>query len=162
MKPQKNDQGIYTLILCLPQAVRISVGSLGRMDFAQGYYSYTGSARGPGGLKRVDRHKLVSQGTKLTRRWHIDYLLPHCQILETIITRTELDLECIIARAIEEKLSPLPRFGCSDCRCISHLHHSRSLAEMKKSVALAHAIAQVQGSVKSDFPKREREISGRI
>jgi len=74
MPSQRNEPGIYTLILSLPQAGKITVGSLGVMDFVRGYYSYTGSARGPGGLKRVDRHILVSEGIKKTRRWHIDYL----------------------------------------------------------------------------------------
>jgi Uri superfamily endonuclease len=143
MQPQRNEPGIYTLILSLPQAVRIGVGSLGVMDFAQGYYSYTGSARGPGGLKRVDRHIQVSEGSKMTRRWHIDYLLPHCQIEDAIITKTNLDLECGIAKAIGERLSSRPRFGCTDCRCTSHLHYSGSLPEMKDAVALAHAAALV-------------------
>ena len=143
MQPERDGKGIYTIIIFLPQARRIMVGSLGAMDFSRGYYSYTGSARGPGGLKRVDRHIQVSQGIKKTRRWHIDYLLPHCSFVEAIITRTEVDLECKIAQAIEERLEPQPRFGCSDCRCNSHLHYSESLQEMREVVALAHAAARI-------------------
>ena len=67
---------------------QIKVGSLGVMDFASGFYSYTGSARGSGGLKRVDRHILVSEGIKTTRRWHIDYLLPHTSFQEVFISKT--------------------------------------------------------------------------
>ena len=138
MQQERNDKGIYSLIIFLPLARRIMVGSLGAMDFSRGYYSYTGSARGPGGLKRVDRHILVSQGIKKTRRWHIDYLLPHCSFVEAIITRTEVDLECKIAQAIGKALLPQLRFGCTDCSCVSHLHCSKNLNEMKEAVALAH------------------------
>ena len=138
MQPQRNEPGIYTLILSLPGAEKIKVGSLGIMDFAGGFYSYTGSARGSGGLKRVDRHILVSNGIKTTRRWHIDYLLPHTCVQEVFITKTPRDLECSIANAIGKRLMPVPGFGCTDCRCISHLHYSPGLGEMRAAVAAAH------------------------
>jgi len=143
MLPQRNEPGFYTLILSLPQAQKIKVGSLGIMDFAGGFYSYTGSARGSGGLKRVDRHILVSNGIKTTRRWHIDYLLPHTGILEVFITKTTQDLECCIANAIGKRLVPVPGFGCTDCRCISHLHYSPGLGEMRAAVAEAHSAAVI-------------------
>ncbi|MDD1762102.1 MAG: GIY-YIG nuclease family protein [Methanothrix sp.] len=143
MRRERNDKGIYTIIIFLPQDRRIMVGSLGAMDFSQGYYSYTGSARGPGGLKRVDRHIQVSKGIKRTRRWHIDYLLPHCSFVEAIITRTELDLECEIAQAIGKALQPQLRFGCTDCGCNSHLHYSGRLENMREVVTLAHAAARI-------------------
>ena len=143
MQPQRNEPGIYTLMLSLPGARKITVGSLGVMDFAGGFYSYTGSARGSGGLKRVDRHIQVSQGIEKTRRWHIDYLLPHACFLEVFITKTTLDLECRIANAIGKRLMPVPGFGCTDCRCISHLHYSPGLGEMRAAVAAAHSAAVI-------------------
>jgi Uri superfamily endonuclease len=143
MKPQKNEQGIYTLILSLPCAQKITIGSLGVIDFAGGFYSYTGSARGPGGLKRIDRHIQVLEGIKTTRRWHIDYLLPHAGFLEAFVTKTTLDLECRIANALEKRLMPVPRFGCTDCRCISHLHYSPGHVEMRAAVAEAHHAAVI-------------------
>ena len=143
MQPQRNEPGIYTLILSLPLAGQIKVGSLGVMDFASGFYSYTGSARGSGGLKRIDRHIQVSEGIKTTRRWHIDYLLPHTSFLEVFISKTCLDLECCIAKAIGKRLMPVPGFGCTDCRCISHLHYSPGLGEMREAVASAHDAAMI-------------------
>ncbi|MDD1749949.1 MAG: GIY-YIG nuclease family protein [Methanothrix sp.] len=143
MPPQRNGPGIYTIILSLPQAGQIEVASLGVMDFARGYYSYTGSARGPGGLKRVDRHIQVSEGIKTTRRWHIDYLLPYTRVLEAFITKTDHDLECCIANAIGNRLAPVPGFGCTDCRCNSHLHYSKDLAEMRDAAAFAHSAAMM-------------------
>ena len=143
MQPHRNEPGIYTLILSLPGAQKIVVGSLGAIDFAGGYYSYTGSARGCGGLKRVDRHIRVSEGINTTRRWHIDYLLPHTSLLEILITKTSLDLECRIAKTMGERLAAVPGFGCTDCRCISHLHYSRDPSEMRAAAAAAHHAARV-------------------
>lgn len=141
MQPQRNEPGIYTLVLFLPQPSRIAVGSLGVIDFARGYYSYTGSAMGPGGLKRVDRHIQVLKGTKTTRRWHIDHLLPSTRLVEAFTTRTTLDLECSIAKAIGKMLQAVPRFGCSDCRCNSHLHFASDRQEILDAVAAAHSEA---------------------
>lgn len=138
MQPQGNWPGIYTLVLFLPQPYRIAVGSLGEIDFARGYYSYTGSAMGPGGLKRVDRHIQVMEGKNTTRRWHIDYLLPSTSLLEAFTTRTTRDQECSIAKAIGKKLKAVPCFGCSDCRCISHLHFDPERQKMLDAVAAAH------------------------
>ena len=143
MPPQRNEPGIYTIILSLSQARQIVVGSLGVMDFAEGFYSYTGSARGFGGLKRVDRHIQVLEGIKTTRRWHIDYLLPHASFQEVFITKTSLDLECLIATSIRKRLNPVPGFGCTDCRCISHLHYSKDLAEVREAAAFAHSAAMI-------------------
>ncbi len=141
MQNHGSEPGIYTLILSLPRAEQIEVGSLGGIHFPKGFYSYTGSARGPGGLKRLDRHAAVMASTSRIRRWHIDYLLPRCQWLQPVITRTDQDLECRIARSIGERLDPVPRFGCSDCRCASHLHHSEREDKMRQAVSMAHANA---------------------
>ena len=130
--------GIYTILLALGKAEKIEVGSLGTISFAAGYYAYTGSARGSGGCKRVDRHIRIIQGIVSTRRWHIDYLLPETDFQEVFITRTTRDLECRIALMIEEKLRPIKGFGCTDCHCLSHLHYAEDLAVMQEAVRLAH------------------------
>jgi len=132
------EPGIYTLLLRLDRAVEIAVGSLGRISFVEGYYAYTGSARGSGGLRRVERHLEVLSGTRTARRWHIDYLLPHARFQDVIVTPTAQDLECQIARRIAERLLPIPGFGCTDCRCISHLHYSMNLEEALGVVREAH------------------------
>jgi Uri superfamily endonuclease len=138
MQPVCNEMGIYTLILRLEMAIQIKVGSLGATEFARGYYCYTGSAQGPGGLKRVDRHLQILNGIRSTRRWHIDYLLPNTCFQEVFITKTVADLECKIAKSISRKLKPVKGFGCTDCHCISHLHYSEDIKEMRETVRLAH------------------------
>ncbi len=130
--------GVYTLVLGLDMEREIAVGRLGRILFPRGYYAYTGSARGPGGLKRVERHLEIQKGIRKTRRWHIDYLLPETRFLEAVITHTASDLECSIARKVRERLMPIPGFGCTDCSCVSHLHFSTELGEALHAVRQAH------------------------
>jgi Uri superfamily endonuclease len=69
--------------------------------------------------------------------------LPHTSFLEAFVTKTSLDLECRIADAMGKRLMPVPRFGCSDCRCISHLHYSPALGEMRAAVAAAHSATMI-------------------
>lgn len=132
------EPGIYTLVLSLDKEREITVGRLGKILFPGGYYAYTGSARGSGGLKRVERHLELSKGARTARRWHIDYLLPHAHFQETIVTPTVQDLECPIARRIGENLLPISGFGCTDCTCISHLHYSADLEETLNAIRQAH------------------------
>ncbi|VVB72189.1 Uncharacterised protein [uncultured archaeon] len=144
MEPQDSEPGVYTLILHLDRAQEIQVGSLGIVDFAAGYYSYTGSAQGSGGLKRVNRHLRVSQGLNRTRKWHIDYLLPSARFLGAFTTRTSQDLECHIALIIGSRLTPVKGFGCTDCCCTSHLHYSPDFDLMLEAAELAHQQCQLK------------------
>ncbi len=140
------EKGIYTLVLHLAVDQDLVVGSLGMVHFEAGYYAYTGSARGPGGLSRVNRHLSVMEGRNSTRRWHIDSLLPSSTLVEVVSTKTEEDLECPIARKIGERLPAVERFGCTDCRCPSHLHFSREREEILRVVKSAHALKSPAGS----------------
>lgn len=132
------EPGIYTLVLRLDEKQEMRVGSLGMIPFRAGYYAYTGSARGPGGLKRVERHLEVLHGARRTRRWHIDYLLPFTSLEEVFITPTREDLECMIARRIGNMILSIPGFGCTDCDCISHLHYSAKYDALFRAVCCAH------------------------
>lgn len=131
--------GIYTLVLSLDRARDIEVGRLGRLHFGEGHYCYTGSARGSGGLRRVERHKRVMRGDSVVRRWHIDYLLPFASLVEVVVTRTTADLECTIAAEIGEVLQVIPQFGSTDCRCKGHLHFSPDLDGLLDVVLGAHS-----------------------
>jgi Uri superfamily endonuclease len=125
-------------VLGLMEARTILVGSLGPMSFAEGFYAYTGSARGPGGLKRLQRHLRIIQGTNMTKRWHIDYLLPFAKFQSSVITYTDRNLECHIANRIGAQLAQVRNFGCTDCLCLTHLHYSAYLDEMLNIVRQAH------------------------
>jgi len=150
------EKGIYTLVLWLEADRKIEVGSLGPVSFEAGYYAYTGSARGPGGLKRVERHLSVLEGTNTARRWHIDRLLPHSSLVEVVATKTEEDLECAIARKIGEKLPFVERFGSTDCRCPSHLHFSQNRDEILEAVRSAHAQVSRSQSYEKEPAKDSR------
>ncbi len=93
----------------------IRVGKLGRLHFKRGYYAYVGSARGSGGHKRVARHFNVARGKNRTRKWHIDYLLPHSEAICAVFSPTDEALECVVAKVIGKTLrkfyqKPLRRF----------------------------------------------------
>lgn len=52
-----SESGIYILFIFLRRKVTIPIGSLGDIDFQEGYYLYIGSALNSGGLKgRINRH----------------------------------------------------------------------------------------------------------
>ena len=121
---KQNMKGVYVLILKLKRDTTITIGKLGTFDFKKGFYAYTGSARGTGGFKRVDRHFNVAAGQNTTRRWHIDYLLPHTEAICAVTVPTDDDLECAVAGKLAGMLAGIADFGCSDCSCSSHLFFS--------------------------------------
>jgi Uri superfamily endonuclease len=100
------------------------VGKLGECKFKKGHYVYTGSALGTGGFKRVTRHFNVASGKNNVRKWHIDHLLPHSEVIRAVLLPTNEDLECRVAKRLGGFLTGFPGFGCSDCTCITHLFFS--------------------------------------
>jgi Uri superfamily endonuclease len=71
MDTEANLTGTYTLLLHLPVDTTLTVGKLGIVDFPAGWYTYIGSAFGPGGLVgRIRHHLQISEKP----HWHIDYL----------------------------------------------------------------------------------------
>ncbi|CAJ37285.1 GIY-YIG nuclease family protein [Methanocella arvoryzae] len=130
-------KGTYTLIMQLKEGRKLRVGALGEIYFEEGFYAYTGSALGSGGFSRIKRHLDVAAGKNSTRKWHIDYLLPHSDVLQTV---TSVRPECSVAAGIDAVLPRIAGFGCSDCRCQSHLHYSRTLDSMVNAVRKAHRV----------------------
>jgi len=97
------------------------VGALGAITFQAGWHVYVGSARGSGGLARVDRHIHLAERTIRRPHWHVDYLLldPRFRLVHAVTVETDLDLERAYADALGG--AAVPGFGCSDCSCRSHL-----------------------------------------
>ncbi|MFB6271172.1 MAG: DUF123 domain-containing protein, partial [Halobacterium sp.] len=54
--------GTYTLLVRLPEAATVEFGAKGSYDLHAGWYAYTGSAFGSGGLTRVQRHCDLAAG----------------------------------------------------------------------------------------------------
>jgi len=123
-------KGSYILLLelCKPQLV--SVGKLGVLYFAAGFYAYMGSAIN--GLEARIRHHF-RQNKK--HHWHIDYLLDWADIYEAVLIPGEGRLECILAQALNEEFSCIRSFGSSDCHCPGHLLYAANKEKLNAHVA---------------------------
>ncbi len=121
--------GSYALFLGLSSSQTLTIGRLGEGFFSPGIYMYSGSARGPGGLRaRLGRH-LRAEGKP---HWHIDTLravaevIGCCYITDSMRTSLESPIECLWSQALTALPGisvPLLGFGASDCRagCPAHL-----------------------------------------
>jgi Uri superfamily endonuclease len=112
--------GVYCLMINLKEKSTIKIGKKGKTIFEKGCYVYVGSALNS--LKaRINRH--LKQEKKL--HWHIDYLLKseQSEIVEVHYTLTKNPLECQLAHEISKKGIGMEKFGCSDCKCHSHLFY---------------------------------------
>lgn len=121
-------QGIYALVLYLPEQQSIEVGRLGTFIFQPGFYVYIGSAFGPGGLAgRLKRHCRLPTATKQYKEhWHIDYLRRHSsveQIWFAQVNRQQEHAWAETARQMPGASVPAAGFGASDCHCRTHLFH---------------------------------------
>jgi len=118
-------KGTYVLVFRLAEPRVVRVGALGDRAFAPGCYAYVGSAQG--GLDaRIRRHLREDK----RRHWHIDYVLPHA-LPHAVWYAVGGKRECEVAAALEERCASVPGFGCSDCRCPSHLFFASLLRELE-------------------------------
>jgi Uri superfamily endonuclease len=122
--------------------VKLKVGGLGSLKFEKGWYAYTGSALGSGGLiGRIQRHM------KKDKRcfWHIDYLLnnEYSSIKAIICAVSNTRYECKIVRKIASMTAkPIKGFGVSDCKegCRSHLYYmGDNLNRIAKSIVYVYS-----------------------
>jgi len=120
-------KGSYSLIIKTPE--KAEIGALGQQKFNKKYAVYNGSAFGSGGLKRVLRH--FSTGKKI--HWHIDYLLKTGHLKYAFIF-PEKDLECRLTNKISG--NPIEGFGCSDCKCSSHLFEYNDFSKILEELTV--------------------------
>ena len=114
--------GTYALILRNYSNVTVQIGRWGRICVKPGYYSYIGSAFGPGGVRaRVSRHLRKEK----RKHWHIDYLREFMEPVGIWYTHDRQRFEHIWARSLSDMggITSIHGFGCSDCNCDSHLFH---------------------------------------
>lgn len=114
------EKGIYCLVFENPE-VELRAGALGVIRFSAGWHIYVGSALGNAGFSRVKRHIRLSERKDRAPRWHVDYLLlsPDFSLRKVYCGATAERLECSLAGRLDGDC--VPGFGCSDCRCVSHL-----------------------------------------
>ncbi len=126
-------RGTYILVLTLAADREIAVGALGPCRFPAGQYCYVGSAAG--GLdQRIGRHLRAEKKLK----WHIDYLTVCADRCEAYESYPDPVPECELARMAEAcgGRPAVDGFGCSDCRCRTHLFMTDGKA-LARLVALA-------------------------
>ncbi|MBN2111719.1 GIY-YIG nuclease family protein [Candidatus Woesearchaeota archaeon] len=118
-------KGIYCLLIKIRMDTSPKIGSLGKIRFEKGNYAYIGS--GQKSLeKRIKRH--IS--SKKKKHWHIDYLLasPYAEIMKVIFKEgAAKEEECRTAGLLALTENLVAGFGCSDCRCSSHLFKVNNL-----------------------------------
>ncbi|HTY73961.1 MAG TPA: GIY-YIG nuclease family protein [Candidatus Nanoarchaeia archaeon] len=127
--------GIYALEIRLNDDVCVKVGGLGEVDFKKGNYVYVGSAQ-RNLEKRVQRH--LRKEKRLF--WHIDYLLndEHARVEKVLFKPASKSAECGLAQDLERQGDLVLGFGCSDCRCRSHLFRlTVSFSLLEQSVLAA-------------------------
>lgn len=123
MNPEQTPTGTYVLLLHLATNQTITVGKLGIFEFPAGWYTYVGSAFGPGGLVGRIKHHL--QPTKKPH-WHIDYLRQEAVLQEIWLSpdteRREHDWVDLMIE-IPDAVSFAEGFGASDSDQESHLFY---------------------------------------
>jgi Uri superfamily endonuclease len=119
-------KGIYSILVKLDKPASLETRSGRIFTLKKGFYGYVGSALG-GIEKRIDRHLNIEK----KHYWHIDFLLDYARIEKVICAETDQDKECLVAQALSRSLPSVSGFGCSDCRCFSHLFFSDKLAILK-------------------------------
>ena len=125
--------GVYCLCISVEKQTQIKVGALGELTFQRGKYVYVGSALN--GLRpRVLRHINNSLGKGNVNHWHIDYILREPKVsVKTVYQKyTEEKEECKLAESVSQHGDPIPGFGCSDCRCVSHLFNVKDFSFLSR------------------------------
>ena len=117
---ETRDTGAYVLLLRLAEMRTLRVGKLGRIDLQPGWYAYVGSAM---------QHLSARIARHLRKRkrfhWHVDFLRDAALECRALPLRSSHRRECELAEALSSCLEPVaPGFGCSDCRCRTHLFFS--------------------------------------
>ena len=128
--PKNPLKGTYCLLIQLKHDSKITIGKLGEIEFKNGYYVYVGSALNS--LEgRIKRH--LRDDKKL--HWHVDYLLAdeNAEIVDVVFTIDDRKWECDLASQIAENGSKIDGFGCSDCKCDSHLFFFENFIDSKNA-----------------------------
>ncbi|MFA5628765.1 MAG: GIY-YIG nuclease family protein [Dehalococcoidales bacterium] len=126
-KKTTDEAGTYALVIFAERPSLLTIGKLGTYEFPAGYYIYVGSALN-GLNSRLGRHLKAEK--KL--HWHIDYLLRQNKVIQVWYSLSPDKLECkwtSILQGLTDVQMPVPGFGSSDCRCLSHLLHFSALPD---------------------------------
>lgn len=126
------EPGSYILLVALGKPAMLHAGSLPERNYPIGWYAYVGSALN-GLAPRLNRY--LNPDRK--RHWHIDYLLDMGTVRGAFVLKSTEKLECSIAAELAARLEKVSGFGCSDCRCSSHLFYDASEECVKNAITSA-------------------------
>ena len=123
-------KGTYCLLIQLKSHQVIQIGKKGKINFNEGYYVYVGSAMNSLDA-RINRHL----GNEKKLHWHVDYLLenPQSGIIQVYLSDDGIKHECELAAHVASYGIEIPDFGCSDCKCNSHLIYFNSVFEAESA-----------------------------
>ncbi len=106
--------GIYLAGFRLRSTTQLQISTLDNPELEPGLYLYIGS--GQNGVE----HRLRRHFSEVdNKHWHIDHLSAESEPIGAVALELPSVYECVLARRIRGE--PVDGFGCSDCRCISHL-----------------------------------------
>ena len=112
------NHGVYVLLVRLPRAAELPVGSTTRA-LPAGYYAYIGRA-----LNSLSGRLARHLRTKEVRHWHVDALLGAGQVVDIQLRFSEdpaTECRTAVDVAAWPEATLVPGFGASDCHCSSHL-----------------------------------------
>jgi Uri superfamily endonuclease len=112
-------KGSYILIIKSKKNFKIKIGKIGEVYFKKGYYLYIGSS------KKTYKSRILRYLNKIKRKhWHIDYLIINKNIIIIGFILLLNKNECDISNTLyNNKFKYINKFGCSDCKCKSHLYY---------------------------------------
>ncbi len=113
-------KGAYALLLELAKNLTLDIARFDGRILNPGWYVYSGSAHGTGGLKaRLGRHFKKNK----TVHWHIDRLTVAATKLQALAVPEGDECELLVALLAQPEFNVVvPGFGSTDCRrCSSHL-----------------------------------------
>jgi len=122
-------KGCYVLLVELPGDIKTTVGKLGSLTFARGYYAYVGSA-----MNNIEVRVKYHISNHKRKRWHIDYLLEYGRIVAIYYRESKYRCECELADGLRSRFKPIQKFGATDCGCGGHLFYSKDLYELVHSM----------------------------
>jgi len=122
-------KGVYVLVILVSKNISVKVGGLKGFTLNSGFYAYVGSAQKC--LERRLMRHFRKAGKK--RFWHIDYLLAmDCvSVMKVFYKEAGKQEECETAQYFGTVGFPVSGFGCSDCKCESHLFRFESLKPLE-------------------------------
>ncbi|MEM3617306.1 MAG: GIY-YIG nuclease family protein [Candidatus Bathyarchaeia archaeon] len=122
-------RGVYILAISVSKSLNVKVRARKIFRLEKGFYVYVGSAQ-----KKLEK-RLMRHFERANKKlfWHIDHLLvvDGVSVVKAFYKEAEKSEECMTAQSLSAVAYPVEGFGCSDCKCKSHLFHFKSLSYLE-------------------------------